>query len=321
MSGELILGIDGGGSKTIAALADRSGNILRMGFGAGINPMDNAHWRADLQDCIASFRDEANLSVVVAALPAYGEVAELSRLQEEAIRHVFPVVRTIILNDVDAAHRGAFAGKPGILLLSGTGSMAWARNATDQSARSGGWGDVIGDEGSSYWIGRLALNVISQSLDGRAAPTTLVELVFAHLQLDLSDAVNSLAGWATALAKPRAGIASLSALVDRAAEGGDPAALDVLDRAAGELAKHHHAIAAHCDVDTGWSYAGGTFRSTPLLDGVQHRIGKAPDTPKLPPIGGALLVAAQSMGWPLGDGWLKRIASASNAAIEQTTKA
>lgn len=321
MNSDLILGIDGGGSKTIAALADRSGRILQLKSAGGVNPMDNPQWRANLRECIECFGDNSNLSAIAAALPAYGEVAELSRQQEEAIRQGFPKARTVVLNDVDAAHRGAFAGKPGILLLSGTGSMAWARNAFDQSARSGGFGDVIGDEGSSYWIGRRALSLISQSLDGRTPPTILTELVFSHLKLDLGDAMNSLAGWVTSLPSPRAGVASLSSLVDRAARDGDASALSLLDLAAVELAKHHGAVEAHCETNVGWSYAGGTFRSDVLLECLQHRIGKAPDIPKLPPIGGALLVAAQSSGWSLRDDWLERIASASYTAIKRLTTA
>ncbi|WP_342028456.1 BadF/BadG/BcrA/BcrD ATPase family protein, partial [Rhizobium ecuadorense] len=81
-------------------------------------------------------------------------VERLSVLQRDAIERTFPNVHRRVLNDVDAAHLGAFAAKPGILILSGTGSMAWARNSKGQSARTGGWGDLIGDEGSSHWIGQ-----------------------------------------------------------------------------------------------------------------------------------------------------------------------
>lgn len=318
MSGELILGIDGGGSKIRVALADRSGRILRTALGGGVNPMDNPDWLAELERHIAPFRQERNLASVAAALPAYGEVSHLSRLQETAIVQAFPAARTIILNDVDAAHLGAFAGQQGILVLSGTGSMAWARNAGGQSARSGGWGDVIGDEGSSYWIGRLALNLVSQSLDGRAPPTVLAEILFQHLGLDLADPMNALAGWVNALAKPRSSIAALSTLVDRAARTGDQAAIGLIERAADELAKHHDAAAGHCEAGTGWTYAGGTFSSALLLDALERRIGKTAETPKLPPIGGALLAAARNLGWPLDDGWLGQAAASARAATAQS---
>lgn len=318
MSDDLILGIDGGGSKILVALAGSSGTILRTALGGGVNPMDNPDWLAELETHIAPFRRERNLVSVAAALPAYGEVAHLSRLQEAAIKKAFPDARTTILNDVDAAHLGAFAGQAGILVLSGTGSMAWARNAAGHPARSGGWGDIIGDEGSSYWIGRLALNLVSQSLDGRAPPTALANLIFEHLELDLSDPMNSLGGWVNSLARPRSGIAALSALVDRAAQAGDRAATALLERAADELAKHHAAIAGHCEAGAGWTYAGGTFSSALLLDALERRIGSAAEMPKLPPIGGALLAAAQHLDWPLNDGWLGHTAASARAAIAQS---
>ncbi|MFQ6242571.1 N-acetylglucosamine kinase [Sinorhizobium meliloti] len=320
MNDELILGIDGGGSKILVALADRSAAIRRTTLGGGVNPMDNAGWLVELETHIAPFRHERNLASVAAALPAYGEVAHLSRLQEAAIEKVFPNARATILNDVDAAHLGAFAGQAGILILSGTGSMAWARNAAGRPARSGGWGDVIGDEGSSYWIGRLALNLVSQSLDGRAPPTALANLIFQHLGLDLADPINALGGWVSALTRPRAGIAALSALVDRAAQAGDQAAAALLERAADELAKLHDAIAGHCEAGTDWTYAGGTFSSALLLDALERRIGSPAEAPRLPPIGGALLAAARNLGWPLDDGWLGHAAASARAAIAHPIK-
>ncbi|MGO7426680.1 N-acetylglucosamine kinase, partial [Rhizobium ruizarguesonis] len=187
MSDALILGIDGGGSKVLVALADKRGRILRRSRGRGVNPMDNPNWLQELEQHLLPFRDEGNLAAVAAALPAYGEVERLSALQRDAIERLFPNVHRRVLNDVDAAHLGAFAGEPGILILSGTGSMAWARNSKGQSARTGGWGDLIGDEGSSHWIGQKALNLVSQSLDGRAPATALAKALFDHLCIDPSN--------------------------------------------------------------------------------------------------------------------------------------
>jgi glucosamine kinase len=318
MSDALILGIDGGGSTIRIALANRKGDILRTGLGAGVNPMDNPDWRAELDHHLAPFRNSPGLASVAAALPAYGEVAHLSRLQEAAITEMFPAVRTTILNDVDAAHLGAFAGQEGILILSGTGSMAWARNAAGKSARSGGWGDVIGDEGSSYWIGRLALNLISQSLDGRAPKTALAQIIFNSLNLDISDPMNGLGGWVNALAKPRSSIAALSALVDRAATAGDAGARNLLEQAADTLARHYAAVAGQCARDAGWTYAGGTFASSILLEALERRIGKPAEVPALPPIGGALLTAARNLDWALDSGWLERIAAHTKAENSQS---
>lgn len=314
MNGDLILGVDGGGTKVLVALADRTGTVLRMSRSGGVNPMDNPNWRRELDISLHPFAAEPRLAAVAAALPAYGEVANLSKQQADAIVTRFPKARQLLLNDVEAAHLGAFAGKPGILILSGTGSMAWARNAAGVSARVGGWGDVIGDEGSSYWIGRAALSLVSQSLDRRAAQTALAEAVFEFLELDSSDPVNALGGWVSGLANPRADIAALAVLVDRVAGAGDPGAKQLIDRAAAELAKHVQAIAPHCDRTADWSYAGGTFGSRFLLAAVERHIGSPPVSPQLPPIGGALLAAAQLLDWPADDGWIAQIAATARTA-------
>ncbi len=316
MSDDLILGIDGGGTKVMVALADHSGRILRSGLGGGVNAMDNPGWPTELERHIEPFRNEKRLAAVAAALPVYGEVAHLSRLLEETIEQAFPNARTRVLNDVDAAHLGALAGKSGILVLSGTGSMAWARNAGGEPARTGGWGDIIGDEGSSYWIGRLALNLVSQSLDGRLPPTALAKAVFEYLQLDPANPMDSLGAWATSDAK-RSTIAALSAVVDQAALDGDTAAIGLLDLAAEELAKHHRAIAGHCEPGADWTFAGGTLRSTVLLQALEQRIGRPPIAPKLPPIGGALFAAAQLLDWPIDEGWIGHVAASANAAFAQ----
>ncbi|MFS8047347.1 N-acetylglucosamine kinase [Rhizobium sp. BR 314] len=309
MSTDLILGIDGGGSKVLVALADRAGNVLSMVRSGGVNPMDNPTWRWELDRSLRPFIEEQRLTAIAAALPAYGEVARLSEQQRDAIKISFPKARQHILNDVDAAHLGAFAGKPGILILSGTGSMAWARNADGVSARVGGWGDVIGDEGSSYWIGRAALGLASQSLDGRAPPTALAAAIFEFLELDGSDPINALGGWASELTSPRAEIARLSVLVDRLASTGDAGAKHLIEQAAAELAKHMEAISPHCEAAADWTYAGGTFASSTLLAALERHIGRPAAEPRLPPIGGALLAAAQLLDWPVDDGWIRQIAA------------
>ena len=310
----LILGIDGGGSKVFVALADRTGAITQATRGGGVNPMDNRNWQQELRANLRCFSDQPYLAGVAAALPAYGEVERLSQSQREAIGSVFDRIPQTVLNDVDAAHLGAFAGKPGILILAGTGSMAWARDASGKSYRVGGWGDVIGDEGSAYWIGRRALSLVSQSLDCRASSTALVDAVFEYFRLDRSNPVDALAGWVVGLSNPRGGVAALSVIVDRVARNGDPDAKAIIHHAADELAKHVTAIARCFEGAADWSYAGGAFASRELLDAVTERIGRPPVPPRLPPIGGALLVAAKTLGWPVDAAFIERLAASSSAA-------
>lgn len=317
MSDGLILGIDGGGSKVLLALADRTGAILRTVRGGGVNPMDNRNWQQDLQAKLRCFVDVPGLTCVAAALPAYGEVDDISQRQREAIAKTFGRTPQTVLNDVDAAHLGALAGGPGVLILSGTGSMAWARDAAGKSYRVGGWGDVIGDEGSAHWIGHRALGLVSQTIDGRATSKALLEAVFADLDLDRSDPMNALSGWVFGLSNLRAGVASLSVVVDRVAQSGDQDAMAIIDQAADELAKHVTAIAVRCGPIADWTYAGGTFASATLLDALAARIGRPPVPPRLPPIGGALLAAAMKLGWPTDAAFIERLAAATRAATDR----
>jgi len=314
VSGELILGIDGGGSKALVALADKSGRVLEVSRGDGINPMDNRGWRRHFEAQLKGFARTGGLAGIGAAMPAYGEVEHISADQRDAIAAAFGAIPQRVLNDVDAAQIGAFAGGPGILILSGTGSMAWARDVTGKSHRVGGWGEVIGDEGSGNWIGHRVLGLISQSMDGRAAPTKLYGAVFDALKLDTADPHNALEGWVARLTHPRSQISALAAIAGRLADAGDPGAIAILEAAAEELARHFHAIAKLAGAALPWSYAGGTFNSRVLRDAVTARIGSLPKPPLLPPIGGALLAAAQHLDWPVHQAWIERLA----AAIEAT---
>ena len=312
MSSDLILGIDGGGSKALVALADRSGHVSRVSRGEGINPIDNRAWRQGLEAQLWPFL-ETDLAGVAAALPAYGEVEQISADQRDVIATAFGSIPQRVLNDVDAAHVGAFAGGAGILILSGTGSMAWARDNAGRSYRVGGWGETIGDEGSGHWIGHRVLERVSQSIDGRAAPTALVDAVFRHLQLDRADPINGLEGWVSRMKSPRSEIAALARVAGDLAEADDRDAVAILERAADELARHVTAIATIAALPLEWSYAGGAFGSRVLREAVAARVGRPPVLPRLPPIGGALLAAAQHLDWPVQHAWIERLAAAIEA--------
>lgn len=307
MSGDLVLGVDGGGSKTLVALADRSGRVVRTARSGGSNPLDNPAWRSELLSALRAVVGTPGIVAAAAALPTYSEVEALSRAQTEAVASVLDGRPQAMLNDVDGAQIGAFAGHPGILILSGTGSMAWARDADGRSHRTGGWGDVAGDEGSAFWIGNRILSAVTQSVDGRAPHTGLVAALFAQIGADPADPQEGIEGWISHLGHPRSAIAALAPLAMRLAEAGDSTARTIVFAAADELARHVTAIQPRVGLDTPWSYAGGTFNSHFLLTAVTERIGRPPVQPRLPPIGGALLAAAKLADWSIEDDWIERL--------------
>lgn len=312
-SQQLIVGIDGGGSKTLVASADRSGRALRLERGRGTSPLESPAWREALAEQARPFADTPGLAGVAAALPAFGEVETASAAQQQAIGELFAVPKRL-LNDVDAAHLGAFAGGPGILILAGTGSMAWARDLGGASHRTGGWGDVIGDEGSGYWIGSRVLGAVSKAIDGRAEATALVAAVFAALGLASGDQMNQFLGWASRLDEPRKQIAALAPVALALAEAGDPAANAIVDAAAAELALHIRTLEQRLGATAmAWSFAGGLFASPALRRAVTARVGRPPALPRLPPVGGALLAAAQHLGWQTDDAWVETLAGSLEA--------
>jgi N-acetylglucosamine kinase-like BadF-type ATPase len=106
----------------------------------------------------------------------------------------------------------------------------------------------------------------------------------------------------------------------RLAETGDSGAVSIVEAAADELARHVRAIERRAGRDAPWSYAGGTFKSRFLLTAVAERIGRPPVSPRLPPIGGALLAAARLADWSTDDAWIERLrASLRSFAADQPT--
>jgi glucosamine kinase len=140
--------------------------------------------------------------------------------------------------DADAAFHAAFEGQPGLMLIAGTGSVAWARGPAGR-ARVGGWGQQLGDEGSGYAVGLAAMRAAVRAQDGRDAPTRLLPYVLSELGLDDP---TELIPWAAAASK--AEYAALVPLVARAAEEGDETARAILDQAVAELEAHARAIVA-----------------------------------------------------------------------------
>jgi glucosamine kinase len=304
---DCILGLDSGGSKTLLAVADRQGQVLRLEMAEGLDPTTHVQWQRRLRELLQT-PIKGSLKAAVLGLPLHGELAECSLAQQQIAQQTLPCP-AIIENDVRIAFDGAFAGQgAGVLILAGTGSMAWASRNQPEAAqlRVGGWGDVFGDEGSAYWIGCQALVVASRSLDGREAQPRLTKALLDHLTL----APEQLADWVYALANRRAEIAALAEQVSAWAAAGDSAATAVLEAAAAHLAEHISAAWRGLGLSgpATWSYAGGVFANPLIRDGICRRIGTAPRTPRLPPIGGALWRAAQEAGWNPNNDWIDQLA-------------
>lgn len=312
----LVAGVDSGGTKTIMALADRRGHIVSLRRAEGLDPTVDTNWKDNLWELFVSqATDIRQIDYAVLGLPYHGELVGCSGLQNLVAREIFQG-NSLVLNDVRVAFDGAFAGKAGVLVLAGTGSMAWAsqNGHGDPHFRVGGWGDAFGDEGSAFWIGRKALGIVSRDLDGRNTASELSDGVLSALGCKGEELMD----WCYGLENRRYGIAGIAKIVSDLANGGCDDSIGVLREAGDHLAAHASAawLQTNSSTPLSWSYAGGVFSSEIVQNQVAEILGCAPLPPRLPPIGGAILHAADRAGWAINAAWIDRLALSLTKALQ-----
>src|SRR6476620_3265455 len=240
----IVIGIDGGGSKTHAMVADEHGKLIAETFGPGsaVKPGHAEHSanvisevvRDALASCEMTHVTPRALCVGVAGA---GRETERRELWQALVSRDL-ASELVIHSDFSIALDDAFGDGPGVLVISGTGSVAFGRGPTGATARCGGWGPVCGDEGSGAWIGRRALSVVTAAADGREPETALTGAILTAAEVDETI---DLIGWA-ADATP-AQFATLAPVVVAVAESGDLRANAVLTLAVEELVLHARALA------------------------------------------------------------------------------
>lgn len=238
-----LIGIDGGGTRTTLALADEAGaEIVRRTGPAGLvdprRPAVTAEMLTEMvREAYAAAGLEGPAAALCAGLAGVGNRAEREVVEMVLVRSGI-AERVAIRPDGETALAGAFGGGPGILVIAGTGSVAHGRAEDGRVERCGGWGMVVGDEGSGYAVGRAALRAALQAVDGRGPPTGLLDTLLEVLGLSTPDAVPPWAGRAEKFE-----IASLAVYALRLAEAGDPVAVGIVRTAASALAAHVSALA------------------------------------------------------------------------------
>jgi N-acetylglucosamine kinase-like BadF-type ATPase len=239
-----VIGIDAGGTRTLCVLADDDGAILAEARGPGANLQSAGELEVEkvLHDLIAQATGSFTLPSPVAICLG---MAGVDRPQDAEVvrgilRRIGQRARVVVVNDALIALEAGVPGKPGTVVIAGTGSIAYGRDADGRAARAGGWGYVLGDEGSGYWLGRLALRAVLRAADGRGEQTALTERVLAHYGVERPrDLVRQIYEGGT---RPSA-IAALARDVGEAADAGDGIAGHLVTVAAQELAKAAASVA------------------------------------------------------------------------------
>ncbi len=292
-----VVGVDGGATRTRFLLADGSGRILgrREGGGALLGVGDEEELGNRLVREVRALAGELDEPLPVEVLCAglagvAGREEARRRLEAKLVDH--EVARRVhLVSDGEIAFFDAFGEGPGILLVAGTGSIAKAKRGPGAELRRvGGWGALLGDEGSGYGIGLAGLRAAIRASEGRGADSALVDVLPEALELD---SIRELKSWVDTADK--AGIAALGPRVVRTAEAGDRVAEEIVDDAVRALTAHVRALAAGEDPPPrvalvgGLIEPGGSLRSR--VRAALQAAGFEPLEREVEPVRGAVQVA------------------------------
>ncbi len=297
------LGIDGGGTKTHAVITDPECRVLGEGYSGAANPL-----RIGLEEALSHIEQ----AVADACAQAGIEIGDIDsgcaaiaginhpihyHTMKDALDEALSVGGLELVTDARAALEGALDGKPGVVVIAGTGSIAIGVNADGQQARAGGFGPTLSDEGSGYYIAQRALKAVVSSFDGRSPGTTLAERICRRLGVsDPSD----LPGVIYNSDSEPVDIAPLAELVDEAAREGDEVARQILSAAGRELGRLAASVIDKLDLHSSAfrvACVGSVFRSgevvlEPLREAVSRIAPHAEIGPPLyPPAIGAVKLA------------------------------
>jgi N-acetylglucosamine kinase-like BadF-type ATPase len=303
---EFYLGVDGGQSSTTALIGDAEGRIVGSGHGGPCNHVGAAEGREKfvrtIRECVSAAAREVGqdfdrIEFASACLGFSGGPAD----KEEILAALLRTARTVVTTDALIALSGATGGAPGIITIAGTGSIAFGRNGGGQTARAGGWGYVFGDSGSGFDLARRALQAALRFEEGWGPSTALhAMLMEATGAANANDLLHRF--YTTEYPRPR--IAALSKLVDQAAQAGDAVALEIVELAAGELARLAGAVRGQLFAPgeaARVAYIGGVFRSGMLRECyialVEAEPGNLCGPPAYAPAAGALIEAYRAAGF------------------------
>jgi N-acetylglucosamine kinase-like BadF-type ATPase len=302
------LGVDGGGSKTAAIVTDGDGSILGRGLAGGSN-----HLRVGIETATRNVERAVNMALVEAGIAirqieyAYCGIAGSDHPAHhervvEALRVFFPRGNFIVDTDARIALTGAVGFGAGIVVIAGTGSVAFGRNAHGREARAGGWGPTLGDEGSGYAIARDGLSAIVRAFDGRGRATVMTKLLCDEFEMcDPTD----LPRFVYATTTHADDIARYLRVVIDAAKTHDAIACEILQRAGRELAACVLSVARRLELTSQpfpLAYVGGAFNAGELLL-APLRAALAPEAPQATlapplrtPVEGAAMMAVRAAG-------------------------
>ncbi len=300
-----VLGVNGGATKTLAAVLDLERHALHLGHGGPSN--QDAVGPQAAVGALLHAADEALSRAGVGQDALAAAVLAVAGTDTDAIIEHVRKVRTedwIVVNDVVGAWATATGGRPGVGVISGTGSNVFGVGGvgTDTRAwRAGGWGHLLGDEGSGYWLGAQSIRAALQDRDASGSPTALSDAALAFFG---SPSLEALAASVYTTPLTKGELAAFAIETSRLANEGDAVACDLYARAASELGAQIQAVIVHTGLTGAFPVGliGSAFRAgevfiSPLTAAIHAVAPEADIFPvDIPPVGGSLLLAARACG-------------------------
>lgn len=297
------LGVDGGGTKTQVALMNEAREVVGEGTAGPSNPL-----RVGVETAVSNIvkaADEAMDSAGVLRIDIAGATlglagvrrADIKQSVKASFNHQIRIRRTIVITDAEIALFATTLGKPGIVVIAGTGSVCLGKNEQGKMAIAGGWGPLAGDEGGGVGIAQNALHAVAKASDGRGISTILSKRASEYFRA--SGPENLI----VAIYSPQVDntrIAGFAKHVVEAAKEGDAVATSILQEAGSELGLaacavidklglRRHKVPIGC---VGSVFRAGSILTDPMIETVHTIAGKAFLTePKMPPAHAAALMA------------------------------
>lgn len=290
-SSELFLGVDGGQSSTKALIGDAQGRVVGRGTAGPCNHVSADEARAKflrvIRQCVSAACAEAGIGADARFRAACFGMSGGPEDKAALLKEVVNAEQWLVTHDGMIAHAGALAGEDGIVVIAGTGSMAFGRRG-ERTMRAGGWGYIYGDEGGAFWIAKQAVRAALRQEEGWGNTVLYSMLLEATGTASANEALHILytPEW------PRSRVARFAVEVSRAAQSGDEIAGVILGWAGYQLAT----LVAHVrealwgpgkDDSVPASYIGGVFRSAPVLARYTETLREGWNVHVRPPVFGA----------------------------------
>jgi len=300
-----VVGVDGGGTKTAGLLVDLEGHVLAQGSVGPTNYqiVGSEGIKREIPQLVLDLFDSARIPEQELASIALG-LAGVGRPGDPEgvtalIKGLHLARKVVVEHDAMIALVGALGDQPGLIVIAGTGSIALGRSAQGQTARAGGWGYLLGDEGSGFFVAREALVAVLRAYDGRGRETLLTERILGKMGLqDVEEIVPRV--YRQGMSHDE--MATLAPLVFDAAREGDPVAMKILDRAGRELGLMAAAVIRRLGMVRGVvkiGLVGSLFKDKELLlEPMRAALGEEVQVefvmPRLDPVRGAAILALKA---------------------------